>query len=95
MTPATLGVLIGLAGGCLRAVIGFAYKKAKNRKTRFLPWKFIVTLVECSVAGLVLGMMVDVTDVKTGIALALAASGVSELASKSGLHDFFARNRKE
>ncbi|HII15401.1 MAG TPA: hypothetical protein HA362_03735 [Nanoarchaeota archaeon] len=91
MSPASLGIFIGLAGGCLRAVIGFAYKKAKNRKTRFIPWKFIITLAECSVAGLVLGMMVDVTDIKTGIALGLAASGLSELASKTGLHDLFKR----
>ncbi|MDI6737688.1 MAG: hypothetical protein QME12_04200 [Nanoarchaeota archaeon] len=87
MTPASLGMVIGLAGGFVRACIGFLYKKAKNRATRFSPLKFLVTLIECSIAGLALGMMVEVNDAKTGIALALAAAGFSELAGKSGLHD--------
>lgn len=95
MTPEVLGILIGLLGGCLRAFIGFAYRKAKDKSTRFLPWKFIVTLIECAVAGLVLGMLVDVADVKTGIALALAASGLSELAGKTGLHEAIGLKKKK
>lgn len=93
MTPEVLGILIGLLGGCLRAFIGFAYRKAKDKGTRFMPWKFIVTLIECAVAGLVIGMLVEVTDVKTGVALGLAASGLSELAGKSGLHDIIGLKR--
>lgn len=94
MTPATLGILIGLAGGLLRAVIGFLYKKAKSPKTRFIPLKFLVTLIECSIAGLVLGLMVDVTDARTGVALGLAAAGVSEIAGKSGLHELLGLKKK-
>ncbi len=95
MTPATLGMLIGLSGGFLRACLGFMYKKAKYPKTRFIPIKFIVTLIECSLAGLGLGMLFEVGDVKTGLALALAAAGVSEIAGKTGLHDLFGIKKKE
>jgi len=95
MTPEVLGILIGLLGGCLRAFIGFAYRKAKDKGTRFMPWKFIVTLIECAVAGLILGMLVEVSDVKTGIALALAASGLSELAGKTGLHEAIGLKKRQ
>ncbi|MBU2637850.1 MAG: hypothetical protein KJ955_02660 [Nanoarchaeota archaeon] len=87
MTPASLGMIIGLAGGFLRACLGFMYKKVKAPKTRFIPMKFVITLIECSLAGLGIGLLVEVTDFKTGLALALAAAGVSEIAGKTGLHD--------
>ncbi|MFA5887476.1 MAG: hypothetical protein WC852_02090 [Candidatus Nanoarchaeia archaeon] len=95
MTPEVLGILIGLAGGCLRAIIGFLYKKAKDKGTRFIPLKFTVTLVECAVGGLILGMMVDVTDIRAGIALGLAAAGLSEMAGKSGLHEFLGLKKRK
>lgn len=87
MDSQLLGLLIGLAGGSLRACIGFIYKKAKNPKTIFKPYLFSVTLIEGLVAGALLGSWVAVATIPAGISLGLAAAGLSEMAGKTGLHD--------
>jgi len=87
MNPQLLGLGIGFLGGILRACIGFIYAKAKNPKVRFRPYLFLVTLIEGIVAGIVLGSLITVGDIPTGVSLGLAAAGLSELTGKTGLHD--------
>ncbi len=87
MASEILGLAIGFSGGILRAVIGFVYAKARCPKLKFNPYLFSVTLIEGIVAGIVLGSLITVGDIATGVSLGLAAAGISEFAGKTGLHD--------
>ena len=87
MNSQLLGLGIGFLGGILRACIGFVYAKAKDSKVKFKPYLFLVTLIEGVTAGIVLGSLITVIDVPTGVSLGLAAAGLSEMAGKTGLHD--------
>jgi len=74
MNPQILGLLIGFAGGCFRACLGFIYSKAKNPDAPFRPYLFTLTLIEGVAAGVLLGSMIEVNNLQTGISLALAAA---------------------
>lgn len=87
MDTQLIGLSIGFLGGIMRAVIGFTYAKAKKPKTKFKPYLFLITLIEGIVAGIVLGSLITVSDIPTGVSLGLAAAGLSEMAGKTGLHD--------
>ena len=95
MNNQILGLFVGLAGGAFRAILGYFYAKAKNKRLKFNKYLFFVTLIEGIAAGALLGSMVEINNLQAGISLALASAGLSEVAGKTGLHDALGAKKKK